>query len=98
MGFALCGAASLTLLTAAPTLAQGVSASSMMGAVPLAIAVGAGAFALLATAVVRRIIRDGKLAQHRAGEQIASLRALVVATHRVPTRAARCDARSRRHR
>jgi signal transduction histidine kinase len=48
-----------------------------MGVIPLAIAVGAGAFALLATAVVRRIIRDGKLAQHRSAEQIASLRALV---------------------
>jgi signal transduction histidine kinase len=48
-----------------------------MGAVPLAIAVGAGAFALLATAVVRRMIREGRLAQSRASEQIASLRALV---------------------
>ena len=48
-----------------------------MGTVPLAIAVGAGAFALLATAVVRRMIRDGRLAQSRSSEQIASLRALV---------------------
>ena len=38
---------------------------------------GAGAFALLATAVVRRMIRDGRLAQSRSSEQIASLRALV---------------------
>jgi signal transduction histidine kinase len=77
LGFALCGAASLTLLTAAPSLSQGLASSSMMGATPLAIAVGAGAFALLATAVVRRIIRDGKLAQQRSAEQVASLRALV---------------------
>ncbi len=37
LGFALCGAASLTLLTAAPALAQGLTSSSM-GTVPLAIA------------------------------------------------------------
>ncbi|HZY69111.1 MAG TPA: PAS-domain containing protein, partial [Devosia sp.] len=77
MGFALCGAAPLTLLLAAPALAQGLSSASTMGAIPLAIAVGAGAFALLATAVVRRIVRDGRSAQRRAAEQIASLRALV---------------------
>jgi signal transduction histidine kinase len=77
LGFALCGAASLTLLTAAPTLAQGLTTSSMIGAVPLAIALGAGAFALLATVVVRRMIRDGSSAQHRAAEQISTLRALV---------------------
>ena len=77
LGFALCGAASLTLLTAAPCLAQGLTSSSMMGAIPLAIAAGAGAFALLATLAIRRIMREGRLAQHRAAEQIASLRALV---------------------
>ncbi len=77
LGFALCGAASLTLLTAAPALAQGLSSSSLMNAIPLAIAVGAGAFALLATAVVRRIMREGKHAQQRSSEQVASLRALV---------------------
>jgi signal transduction histidine kinase len=77
LGFALCGAAGLTLLTAAPSLAQGLSSSSMLGAIPLTIAIGAGAFALLATVVVRRMIRDGSSAQHRAAEQIASLRALV---------------------
>jgi signal transduction histidine kinase len=48
-----------------------------MGAVPLTIAVGAGAFALLATVVVRRMIRDSRSAQSRSSEQIASLRALV---------------------
>jgi signal transduction histidine kinase len=48
-----------------------------MAAVPLTIAVGAGAFALIATMVVRRMIRDGRASQSRAAEQIASLRALV---------------------
>src|SRR5262245_14477828 len=77
LGFAFCGAAPLALLTAAPALSQGLTSSSMIGAVPLTIAIGAGAFALLATAVVRRIISDGKAARLRSGEQIASLRALV---------------------
>lgn len=77
LGFALCGAATLTLLAAAPALAQGLSSSSLMGAVPLAIAVGAGAFALLAAAILRNFMRDGRTAQRRALGQIASLRALV---------------------
>lgn len=48
-----------------------------MGAIPLSVAVGAGAFALLAMAVIRVVRRDGKAAQHRASSQIAALRALV---------------------
>ncbi len=77
LGFALCGAATLTLLAAAPALAQGLTTSSLSGAVPLAIAVGAGAFAVLATAFVRNLLRDGRQAQRLASGQIASLRALV---------------------
>ena len=77
LGFALCGAATLTLLTAAPSLAQGLSSSSMMAVIPLAIALGAGAFALLATAILRRIMREGKHARRRSAEQVATLRALV---------------------
>jgi signal transduction histidine kinase len=77
LGFALGGAAPLTLLTAAPALAQGFNSSTIAGTVPLAIALGAGAFALLAMAVVRRMIRDGRTAQKRAAEQISSLRAAV---------------------
>jgi PAS domain-containing protein len=77
LGFALGGAAPLTLLTAAPALAQGFNSSTIAGTVPLAIALGAGAFALLAMAVVRRMIRDGRAAQKRAAEQISSLRAAV---------------------
>ena len=76
-GFALCGAATLTLLTAVPSLAQGLSSSQLMGAVPLAVALGAGAFAMLAIALIRSIRRDGQLARHKASAQIASLRALV---------------------
>jgi len=77
LGFALCCASGLTLLAAAPALAQGFSTASLMGTVPLAVALGAGAFALLAVTVVRSIVRDGKRAQRRAADQIAGLRALV---------------------
>ena len=77
LGFALAGAAPFTLLTAAPALSQGLSSSNLMGAVPLAIALGAGAFALLAVAVVRKILHDASLARQQAAEQVASLRAMV---------------------
>ncbi|RYE08743.1 MAG: PAS domain-containing protein [Hyphomicrobiales bacterium] len=76
MGFALGGAATLTLLTAAPALAQGLSTSNLMGAVPLAIGLGAGAFGLLALVLVRRAAREGRSAQNRAAGQISTLRAL----------------------
>ena len=77
LGFALCGAAPLTLFTAAPALSQGVSSSTLAGAVPVAIALGAGAFALLAITLVRNMVHDGRLAQRKAAGQVASLRALV---------------------
>lgn len=77
IGFALCGAAPLTLFTAAPALSQGLNTSTLVGAVPLAIALGAGAFALLAVTLVRRMIHDGRLAERRANGQVATLRALV---------------------
>jgi len=76
-GFAVLAAAPLTLLTAVPALAQAPQAASFAGAAPIAIAVGAGAFALLSMAVVRTMIADGKAARHKAAEQIAGLRALV---------------------
>src|SRR3569623_2526666 len=77
LGFALSGAAPLTLLMAAPALGQGLNPSTIAGTGPLAIALGAGAFALLAMAVVRRMVRDGRAAQKRSAEQISSLRAAV---------------------
>jgi signal transduction histidine kinase len=77
LGFALTGGASLTLPTAAPALSQGLSSSNLVGAVPLAVALGAGAFALLAVAVLRKIIHDGRLARQQASHQVASLRAMV---------------------
>lgn len=76
-GFAGIAAAPLTLMTAAPALAQGLGTTGLAGAAPLAIAVGAGGFALLAMAVVRTMLADGKKARLRAAEQIGGLRALV---------------------
>jgi len=76
-GFAGLAATPFSLLTTAPAAAQGMQAASFAGAAPVAIAAGAGAFALLAMAVVRTMLVDGKLARRKAAEQIAGLRALV---------------------
>ena len=76
-GFGGLSAGCLTLLSASPAVAQGLNATSLMGAAPLTIALGAGGFALLAMGLLRRLLRDGKAARVKAGEQIASLRALV---------------------
>ncbi|HWA43983.1 MAG TPA: PAS-domain containing protein [Hypericibacter adhaerens] len=64
-------------MTAAPALSQGLGAPAVLGAMPLAIVLGAGAFALLAVALVRRVLRDDRKALRRAAEQVASLRAAV---------------------
>ncbi|WP_055047566.1 sensor histidine kinase [Devosia sp. A16] len=64
-------------MSASPALAQGITANNVMGAAPVAIALGAGAFALIAMALVRRMLRDNRLAQQRSSEQIAGLRARV---------------------
>ena len=76
-GFAAIAAAPIALFSAAPALAQGISPSGLIGVAPLAIALGAGAFVLIATAVVRRALRDGRRQTRRASEQVAALRALL---------------------
>ena len=76
-GFGGCATSAMTLLSASPALAQGLNASMAVGAVPLFVALGAGAFALLAMALLRRMFRDSKASQARATEQIGHLRALV---------------------
>ncbi|WP_197410771.1 sensor histidine kinase [Devosia epidermidihirudinis] len=76
-GFAVLAAAPLTLITASPALAQSGAVSSLAGAAPLAIAVGAGCFALIALVMVRTVKSEGKATRRRAAEQIAGLRALV---------------------
>ena len=76
-GFAGLSASLVTLVSASPALAQGITANNVMGAAPVAIALGAGAFALIAMALVRRMLRDNRLAQQRSSDQIAGLRARV---------------------
>lgn len=73
-------AAPIALLAAAPALAQSggtYSAGVLVGALPLTVALGAGAFALIAMAALRTIVRDGKAYRQRLSTQIAGLRALV---------------------
>jgi len=77
LGFALCASAPLTLLYAAPALSQGLNAQNFTSTVPIAITLGAGAFALLGMALVRRMLRASRAAEKRATEQVASLRAMV---------------------
>jgi signal transduction histidine kinase len=66
-----------TLLSASPALAQGITTANVLGAAPAAIALGAGAFALIAVALVRRMLKDNQAASQRAALQIAALRARV---------------------
>jgi signal transduction histidine kinase len=77
LGFAGLCAAPLTLVTAVPALAQGFVPANLGGIAPLAVAIGAGGFALLAMALVRTLLTDGRAARRRAAEQIADLRAMV---------------------
>ncbi|MFC0013364.1 sensor histidine kinase [Devosia nitrariae] len=76
----LCAAPS-ALVSASPAFAQGINsginAGAIAGAAPLAIALGAGGFAVLAVAMVRTLIADANARQRRAAEQIAGLRAFV---------------------
>ena len=76
-GFGGCATSAITLLGTSPALAQNLSANMVVGAVPLTIALGAGAFALLALTLLRRVFQDSKANGARATGQIAHLRALV---------------------
>jgi len=67
----------LVLFSASPALAQGFNVSAIAGAAPLAVAVGAGGFAVIAMVAIRRLLADTSARQRRAGEQIAGLRVLV---------------------
>lgn len=75
-GFALLGAGPLTLLTAAPALGQGLGPATV-GALPIAVMLGGGAFAFIAVVLVRRARREGREAQRSAASQVAGLRALL---------------------
>jgi len=77
-GFAGLVSAPLALLSAVPALAQNsVAANPIASAAPLAVAIGAGGFALIAMAVLRHRQADSKTARLKSAEQIAGLRALV---------------------
>ena len=77
LGFAALASAPLTLCMAVPALAQSLVPANLGGIAPVAIAVGAGGFALLSIAFIRTILADSRTARRRAAEQIADLRALV---------------------
>ena len=72
--FAGCSATILTLATTMPAAAQS-NPSVIVGNLPLAVALGAGGFAVLAMLALRKVARDGREARRQAGEQIAALRA-----------------------
>ncbi len=76
-GFAGLAAAPITLITAVPALAQGIVPASLGGVAPLAVAVGAGGFALLSMVFIRTLLKDTKQVRRRAAEQVSSLRAMV---------------------
>jgi hypothetical protein len=76
-GFAVGAASVAALLAATPALAQTYSANMVVGAMPLAVALGAGAFALLAGIVVRRLVREARASRQRSEQQAARLRTLV---------------------
>ncbi|MCW5723009.1 MAG: PAS-domain containing protein [Devosia sp.] len=63
--------------TAVPAWAQGLSTVHLGGIAPMAVAIGAGGFAILAVTVVRTMLKDGRAVKRHANEQIAGLRALV---------------------
>ena len=75
--FALLASAPFTLMTAVPAFAQGASTANLGGIVPVAVVLGAGGFALVAVTLLRKLLRDGRMAQRQARGQIADLRALV---------------------
>jgi signal transduction histidine kinase len=77
LGFASLAAAPLTLITASPVWAQGIVPASLGGVAPLAIAAGAGGFAILSMVYIRNVLKDNKQVRRRANEQVSGLRALV---------------------
>ncbi len=76
-GFAGIVAAPITVITAVPALAQSVVPANLGGVAPVAVAIGAGAFALLSMAFIRTVLKDNKQMRRRAAEQVSGMRALV---------------------
>ncbi|MDB5507473.1 MAG: hypothetical protein JWR75_2111 [Devosia sp.] len=81
-GFAGQGASAFSVFSTSavfvtPAFAQATTVSPMLNSAPLAIALGAGGFALIALVVMRRVLREGKAARLLSAAQIADLRARV---------------------
>ena len=76
-GFVGFGASAIAMIAASPAVAQSYSASAVVGAMPLAIALGAGGFALIAMTLIRRLMKEARTTRERANAQIGKLRALV---------------------
>ena len=74
--FVGCSAVVLGLATTVPVEAAPLSAA-IVGNAPFAVALGAAAFAVLATLAVRKLHRDNQHERQHTGGQIASLRAEV---------------------
>ena len=73
--FTGCAAAALLSATTGPAFANPFASPVVVGNAPLAIALGAAAFAVLALLALRRRVAEGRLARQQAAEQIAALRA-----------------------
>ncbi len=69
------GAAPLALFSAVPALAQAEAPMGFVSALPLAIALGAAGFGVLALLALRSLRKDGRQALHKAHNQVAALRA-----------------------
>jgi len=69
-----CSATILVLATTLPAAAQS-NASVVVGNLPLAVALGASGFAVLAMLALRKVARDGREARQQAASQVAALRA-----------------------
>lgn len=77
LGFAGVTTSVAALLSASPSLAQGGVSGSVLGAAPIAIAIGAAAFGVIAGGLIRNVLREGKLARAQSARQVAELRAMV---------------------
>jgi len=73
--FTGCAAAALLSATTGPAFANPFASPVVVGNAPLAIALGAAAFAVLALLALRQRVAEGRLARQQAAEQIAALRA-----------------------
>jgi signal transduction histidine kinase len=70
-----CAAAALLIAATAPALANPFASPAVVGSAPLAIALGAAAFALIALLALKRRAEEARLERQQAATQIAALRA-----------------------